>query len=96
MIDVKNIVIWSKGNNLKIWMWKALGTEGKYDFRMLFSSVSTAGCIQIFGLLPLDQITMFLTSIMHSDINSVHRKAVLFIELKNFIANNPLSSNQNQ
>ena len=76
-------------------MQPAFETEGNHILKSYFPSVSKAFYIQIFGL-PLDQITMFLTSIMHSDINSVHRKAVLFIELKNFIANNPLSSNQNQ
>ena len=34
MIDVKNIIIQSKGNNLKIIVQKPFETEGKYDFSM--------------------------------------------------------------
>ena len=74
MIDVKNIVIWSKGNNPKIWMQPAFETEGNYILKSYLPSVSKAFYIQIFGLLPLDQITMFLTSIMHSDNNSEELK----------------------
>ena len=47
--------------------------EAEENYILNLPSVSIAFYIQIFGLLPLDQITMFLTSIMHSDNNSVEK-----------------------